>query len=99
MGDGAAGSTADGSTSDDPDADQFAQIVRDAQGPSVISIVGWIVAGAALLGGVWLMFRSRHRAEEDDEPSDDEDATVSAPETVVEAKEPVAAGKWSLKEE
>jgi hypothetical protein len=104
-----------GTTADDPNAEenaQFAKVVGDAtRGPSVLSIVGWIVAGAALLGGVWLMFRSRHRAEEDDEP-EDEDATTTAPEVEAsagteveasaeaegEAKEPVSAGKWSLKE-
>jgi hypothetical protein len=108
------GQTAAG-TSDDADRNaQFAKIVADAtRGPSVLSIVGWIVAGLALAGGIALMFRSRHRAEEDDEP-DDEDATAATPEPVasaddveaqdveaqdVEAKEPVAAGKWSLKEE
>jgi hypothetical protein len=106
----------DGTTAGDPNADenaQFAKIVGDAtRGPSALSIVGWIVAGLALLGGVWLMIRSRHRAEEDDEPSDDEDATTAPPsptasadeadeveEKDVEAKQPVAAGKWSLKEE
>lgn len=107
----------DGTTAGDPNADenaQFAKVVADAtRGPSILSIVGWVVAGLALLGGVWLMFRSRHRAEEDDEPSDDEDATTAAPpsptasadeaeaadEKDVEAKQPVAAGKWSLKEE
>lgn len=114
----AAGTSSNGTSANDPNADenaQFAKVVADAtRGPSVLSIVGWIVAGAALLGGVWLMFRSRHRAEEDDEPSDEEDVTPSAPsptasadaadgeaepEKNVEAKEPVAAGKWSLKEE
>jgi hypothetical protein len=95
----------DGTTAGDENA-QFAQIVGDAtRGPSVLSIVGWIVAGVALLGGVWLMFRSRHRAEEDDEPSDEDEATpppapvASASVEDDEAKEPVAAGKWSLKEE
>jgi hypothetical protein len=101
-----------GTTADDPNAAdnaQFAKVVADAtRGPSIWSILGWIVAGAALLVGILLMFRSRHRAEEDDEPEDDE-ATPAAraeigPETGSEvavaddAKEPVAAGKWSLKE-
>jgi uncharacterized protein DUF1775 len=98
----------------DPNADenaQFAQVVGDAtRGPSIWSIAGWIVAAAGLLGGAWLMFRSRHRAEEDDEPSDEDEATVPSPSPTAsvpptaasteddEAKEPVAAGKWSLKE-
>jgi uncharacterized protein DUF1775 len=107
------GTDANGAT--DPNSDEnarFAEVVGDAtRGPSVLSIVGWIVAGAALLGGIALMFRSRHRAEEDDEPSDEEDAIEPAseptepaasaglPNSDDEAKEPVAAGKWSLKEE
>jgi hypothetical protein len=92
-------------TAGDPDAAenaQFAQITSEAtRGSSVWSIVGWIVAGAALLGGAALMIRSRHRAEEDDEPEDEEVTTAPGPEarTDDEAKEPVAAGKWSLKEE
>jgi hypothetical protein len=103
------GTDGDGTTAADPNADenaQFAKVVADAtRGPSVLSIVGWIVAGAALLGGVWLMFRSRHRAEDEPEEDDDEtkaasaSASEDAPAEDVEAKEPVAAGKWSLKEE
>jgi len=96
---------APGATTDDPDADenaQFAKITSEAtRGSSIWSTVGWIVAGAALLGGAGLMIRSRHRAEEDDEPDDDEVTTSPSPDARVddEAKEPVAAGKWSLKEE
>jgi hypothetical protein len=109
------GATGGDTSATDPNADenaQFAKVVGDAtRGPSVLSIVGWIVAGAALLGGVGLMFRSRHRAEEDDEPSDEEDVTTAAPSPTAsaeviasaeekddEAKQPVTAGKWSLKE-
>jgi hypothetical protein len=94
-----------GTTADDPDAAQFAKVVADAtRGPSIWSIIGWVVAAAGLLGGAWLMFRSRHRAEEDEEPEEDEvtleAASDSEPEEAEEAdeKEPVAAGKWSLKE-
>jgi hypothetical protein len=108
----------DTTTAGDPDATenaQFAKVVADAtRGPSIWSIVGWIVAAAALLGGAWLMFRSRHRAEEDDEPEDEDTVTAAAVSPTAEkaaekavesdgrtddeAKEPVAAGKWSLKE-
>jgi len=92
-----------GATGTDADQNaQFAKVVADAtRGPSVLSIVGWIVAALALAGGVALMFRSRHRAEEDEEPEDEEVTTSAEPEarTDDEAKEPVAAGKWSLKEE
>jgi hypothetical protein len=105
-----------GTTADDPNADenaQFAKVVADAtRGPSIWSIIGWIVAAAALLGGAWLMFRSRHRAEEDEEPEDEEVTAAAQPSTQPstqpaakvrpakddEAKEPVSAGKWSLKE-
>jgi hypothetical protein len=81
---------------------QFAQVVAEAtRGPSVVSVLGWVLAALALLGGgAWLMFRGRHRAEEDDEPEDDELTMIEESETAVsdDAKEPVAAGKWSLKE-
>jgi hypothetical protein len=74
----------------------FAQVAADAQrGPSIWSIGGWVVAGLALLGGAFVMFRGRHRAEEDDEPDTD-----SPDEPVVEEKEPVTAGtsgKWAFK--
>ena len=60
----------------------FAQAVADAQrGPSFWAVAGWVVAGLALLAGVALMLRGRHRAEPDeDEPDDDEptDAPASA---------------------
>jgi hypothetical protein len=96
----AMGGSDTGTTTADDENAQFAKIVGDAtRGPSVMSIVGWIVAGVALLGGIGLMFRSRHRAEEDDEPDDEESLADVAPTENVEAKEPVAAGKWSLKEE
>ena len=70
------------------------------RGPWVSSLLGWVVAALALLGGVVMMLRSRHRAEEDDEP-EDEDANTPAekPSAEGDAKEPVAAGssKWSFK--
>ena len=88
-----------GDATADEDA-TFAKAVADAtRGPSLWSIGGWVVAALALLGGVVLMLRSRHRADEDDEP-EDEDATVSADEPAAEGdKEPVAAGNstWSFK--
>lgn len=79
---------------------EFAKAVADAtRGPSVLSIAGWIVAALALLGGVAMMLRSRHRAEEDDEPEDEDAKTPPAkkPSAEVAEKEPVAAGKWSFK--
>jgi hypothetical protein len=109
----AGGDTSGTTTADDPNAAenaQFAKVVADAtRGPSVWSILGWIVAAAGLLGGIWLMVRSRHRAEEDDEPEDDEATASGEPKAKAEepagepaedadTKEPVAAGKWSLKE-
>jgi hypothetical protein len=87
----------------------FAQAVANAtRGPSVLSIAGWFVAALVLIGAVVMMLRNRHRAEEDDEP-DDEDATAAdgkpaakaddKPIAEAEDKEPVAAGggKWSFK--
>jgi hypothetical protein len=92
------GGTGDATSSDDA---TFAQVVADAtRGPSLLSIAGWVVAALALLGGVVMMLRSRHRAEEDDEP-EDEDANAMTEKASVEGddKEPVTAGssKWSFK--
>jgi hypothetical protein len=132
----------DGTTADDPNAAedaQFAKVVGDAtRGTSIWVVLGWVVAAAALLAGIWLMFRSRHRAEEDEEPEDDEATATGDPKAKTgdpkaktgdpkaktgdpkaktgdpkaktgepagdedaedeDAKEPVTAGKWSLKE-
>ncbi|WP_433790185.1 DUF1775 domain-containing protein [Actinoplanes sp. CA-252034] len=65
----------------------FAELVGSVDdGPSWLSISGWIVAALALLGAGWTMLRNRHRAVEDEKPAEDE-------------KEPVGAGtaKWSYK--
>jgi hypothetical protein len=72
----------------------FAALVSEAtEGPSWLSISGWIVAVLALLGAGWTMLRNRHRATEDDKPVEDEK------EPAEEEKEPVGAGssKWSYK--
>ncbi|MEU4428553.1 DUF1775 domain-containing protein [Actinoplanes sp. NPDC024001] len=74
----------------------YADIVAKAEeGPSVLSMAGWVVAVLALLGAGWMMLRNRHRAEEraEEEPDD----TPTEPETDEGEKEPVAAGRWSLK--
>ncbi|GAB2574815.1 hypothetical protein Aab01nite_15190 [Paractinoplanes abujensis] len=78
------------------EAELFQAAIEEAgRGPSIWSIGGWVVAGLALLGGAFVMWRSRHRA--DEEPDD------SAPEEepATEEKEPVAAGsgtsKWAYK--
>jgi hypothetical protein len=102
---------------------EFAKAIADAtRGPSIVSIGGWVLFGALLLGGgAWLMLRNRHRAEEDDEPEDEDGAASAvaagksdsackkwakpadeADDADGEAedagdKEPVTAGKWSLK--
>jgi hypothetical protein len=117
--DESAGGDTTGTAADDPNSAedaQFAQVVGDAtRGTSIWVVLGWVVAAAALLAGIWLMFRSRHRAEEDEEPEDDEATASGDPEAKADskigtdepaedetqdedAKEPVAAGKWSLKE-
>ncbi|GIE94717.1 hypothetical protein Ari01nite_21820 [Paractinoplanes rishiriensis] len=73
----------------------FADVVADAtRGPSIASMGGWVFGGLVLIGALFYFWRGRHRAEEDDEP-DEEDRKQS--ESAEETKEPVAAGKWSLK--
>jgi hypothetical protein len=85
-------------TAADPDAAAedavFAKTVADAtRGPSFWAIGGWVIAALALLAGAFYVVRGRHRAE-DDEPEDEQ--PEAAAETA-EEKEPVTAGKWSLK--
>jgi hypothetical protein len=95
----------DTAASDEENA-AFASAIADAtRGPSIWSIGGWVLAGLALLAGAIYFLRGRHRAEEDDEP-DDEDEAHKAPAASAEpagakdedAKQPVTAGKWSLRE-
>ncbi|WP_436530468.1 DUF1775 domain-containing protein [Actinoplanes sp. HUAS TT8] len=69
----------------------------DSRGGSVFSIAGWVIAALALAGAGWMVLRNRHRAtEEPDESPAPEDETTATAETDPE-KEPVAAGRWSLK--
>ena len=77
----------------------FAAAVAAAQrGPSFWSIAGWVVAALALLGAGVVMFRGRHRAEEDDEPDEDDNTEQPSEPAAGEPKEPVSAGsKWSYK--
>ena len=87
-------------TADPSDAENaaFAAVVAQAQrGTPIWSIAGWVVAGLALLGGLGLVLRGRHRAEEDDEPDEDESGAVTP--DAVDEQEPVAAGsgKWAFK--
>ncbi|MGX6606976.1 DUF1775 domain-containing protein [Micromonosporaceae bacterium Da 78-11] len=107
-GHGGAATTTTGTGTDDPQDAAFAAIVAQAQrGPSFFSVAGWVVAGLALLGGLALLLRGRHRAEEDDEPDDDEvDAIASGKAGTPDAEdededpadaEPVAAGRWSYR--
>ena len=84
----------------------FAAAVAEAQrGPSIWAIGGWVVAALALIGVAVTALRGRHRAKDDDEP-EDEDETKAADEAAVgtkatdeagAVKEPVTAGKWSLR--
>jgi hypothetical protein len=86
--------TAAGSDSSAEDA-AFAKTVADAtRGPSIWSIGGWVVAALALLAAGFYFVRGRHRAE-DDEP--EEEQPEAAAEQQKDEKEPVTAGKWSLK--
>lgn len=81
------------------EAELFKTAIEEAdRGPSVWSIGGWVVAGLALLGGAFVMYRSRHRA--DDEP--DSPIEELPDEEPAEEKEPVTAGsggnsKWAFK--
>nr|WP_221379554.1 DUF1775 domain-containing protein [Actinoplanes polyasparticus] len=75
----------------------FKQAIEEAdRGSSIWSYAGWVVAALALAGGLVMMLRNRHRAEEP-EPADDE----TADEPAAEEKEPVTAGngnsKWAYK--
>lgn len=90
--------TGSGSAGTDAENAAFAKAVSDAtRGPSVWSIGGWVVAALALLAGAVYFLRGRHRAEEDDEPDDEDEIQAAA--TPADDKEPVAAGhsKWSFK--
>jgi hypothetical protein len=101
-----ADTTGDTAASDEENA-AFASAIADAtRGPSIWSIGGWVIAGLALLAGAIYFLRGRHRAEEDDEP-DDEDEAHKAPAASAakdpaandgDEKQPVTAGKWSLRE-
>ncbi|MBB2943842.1 hypothetical protein FB565_003571 [Actinoplanes lutulentus] len=74
----------------------FNEILEEQNGPSVMSIAGWVVAALALLGCGWVMFRNRHRAEEEpDAPSEPDENELDAE----AGKEPVGAGtsKWAFK--
>jgi hypothetical protein len=96
---------------DDSENQFFADTVKDAQrGPSIWSIGGWVIAGLAILAGVVMMLRNRHRAaDEDDDHDEDETPAASSEESVpdekdpsgaTDQKEPVSAGgttKWSFK--
>jgi hypothetical protein len=84
---------------DDAENQFFADTVKQAQrGPSIWSIGGWVIAGLAVLAGVVMMLRNRHRATDDDDDQDeDETPAASSDESGPDEKEPVSAGKWSLK--
>ncbi|GAA2611183.1 DUF1775 domain-containing protein [Paractinoplanes durhamensis] len=84
-----------GTTAEDPESAAFAAAVADAtRGPSLLSIGGWVIAALVLLGGAVYFLRGRHRANEEDEPDDEDE---KAPAKAEDTKEPVSAGKWSLK--
>lgn len=93
----------DTGTASDEDA-LFQQAVteaqNDARGGSALSMLGWVIALLALLGAGWVVLRNRHRASEEPDESpapEDESADGSASAETDEDKEPVAAGRWSLK--
>ena len=90
---GSTGTAADSASSAEDAV--FAKTVADAtRGPSIWSIGGWVIAALALLAAAFYFVRGRHRAE-DDEPEDEQ--PEAAAEQKQDEKEPVTAGKWSLK--
>jgi hypothetical protein len=96
-----AGGAEAATTSDDSENQFFAKTAADAQrGTSIWAILGWVVAGLAVLAGAVMMLRGRHRADQDEEP-DEEDETKASESSSSDGdeKEPVTAGttKWSFK--
>lgn len=96
------GTDATGTGTDSAEDRLFSQVVSDAtRGPSVWSIGGWVVAALVGAGALLYFLRGRHRAEEDDEPDDEDgksDTTKSGTKNAAaETPEPVAAGKWSFR--
>ncbi|MEU8239729.1 DUF1775 domain-containing protein [Actinoplanes missouriensis] len=106
------GSTGGGATGTDQTAGlspaeqaAFDEILDESNGPSVMSIAGWVVAALALAGAGWAFLRNRrrpgepedrHRAEEEpggEEPDENETDPAES------GREPVAAGtsKWAFK--
>jgi hypothetical protein len=49
------------------------------------------------LAAAFSFLRGRHRANEDDEPDEEPDSTATASDEKQDEKEPVTAGKWSLR--
>ncbi|GIE31343.1 hypothetical protein Ait01nite_043880 [Actinoplanes italicus] len=89
----------EGSASEQALFDQIAAQAQQDDGPSPLSIGGWVVAALALLAVGFMALRGRHRAEE--EPGEPEETPAGDDVAVDEdgEKEPVAAGdsKWSYK--
>ena len=76
----------------------FGQVVSDAvRGPSIWSLGGWVLAALMLAGGLIYFFRGRHRAEEDDEPDDEDRKQTDVQDSATEPNQPVAAGRWSFR--
>jgi Domain of unkown function (DUF1775) len=102
----AAGHAAHGDAGPAADEDAaFQQAVAEAQddarGGSAFAVAGWVVALLALLGAGVIILRNRHRAEEPDDspaPEDESNSEGGTPDAEADSgKEPVAAGRWSLK--
>jgi hypothetical protein len=96
---GHTGTDATGTTGGSAAEDRlFSQVVSDAsRGPAVWSLSGWVLAALMLIGGLVYFLRGRHRAEEDDEPDDEDRKQTDAKNSAAETTEPVAAGKWSFR--
>ncbi|MEU4622772.1 DUF1775 domain-containing protein [Actinoplanes sp. NPDC023801] len=93
---GGAATGTDGSAAEEALFEQLAGQAAKDDGPSLLSIGGWVVAALALLAAGVAMLRGRHRAEEEPGEPDETPAGDNAAEDDGE-KEPVAAGdsKWS----
>jgi hypothetical protein len=95
------GTGATGSAEEQLFADTVAGTDR---GTSVWSIGGWVAAGLVLIGALVYFVRNRRPSSTEDDASEDDASEDTAEKAVAEPdksgkseKEPVSAGKWSLK--
>ena len=80
-----------GDGQDAEDAEFTALLAQQDRGPSVWSLAGWVVAALAMAGGVLMVLRARHRADDEPEPEPEPSQETA------EAPEPVSTGRWSYR--